>query len=216
MNGAMTDVGGLLPAGDLGALVDWRRRVAELYAEVRQSRDPEAAWRHWVAEREKLFMTHAQSPLTSSARTAGAVPTYFPYDARHRVLADFTGDEPSAAAVPWSVGDDQTVIQCGHADFELHHQPHRLHAFWISGYAGGLLIPFRDATSAIETYGAGRYLIDTAKGADLGADGGRLILDFNFAYQPSCAYDPRWNCPLTPPSNTLPIAIRAGERFSLG
>jgi uncharacterized protein (DUF1684 family) len=202
-----------LPAGDLGELVDWRRRVAELYAEVRRSRDPEEAWRRWVAERERLFTTHPQSPLPPAARTADAVPTYFPYDARHRVLADFTRSEPSAAAVPWSVDDDHPVIHCGHVDFEIDRQPQRLDVFWISGYAGGLLVPFRDATSGVETYGAGRYVIDTAKGADLGTEDGRLILDFNFAYQPSCAYDPRWNCPLTPPSNTLPIAVRAGERY---
>jgi uncharacterized protein len=210
----MTETKELLPQGDLRALVDWRRRVGELYAEVRGSRDPESAWRHWVAARESLFTTHPQSPLSLSAGNASGVPTYFPYDRPHRVLGQLVIEDPSAAGVPWSVDDDQPVIRCGHVDFELHNDQHRLEAFWITGYAGGLLVPFRDATSGIETYGAGRYLIDTAKGADLGENGGRLILDFNFAYQPSCAYDPRWNCPLTPPSNTLPVAIRAGERLS--
>ena len=76
-----------------------------------------------------------------------------------------------------------------------------------------MFLPFRDATSGSETYGAGRYLLDTVKGADLGDDGGRLVLDFNFAYNPSCAYDPRWACPLAPPENRLPVAVRAGERY---
>ncbi|HEX2293734.1 MAG TPA: DUF1684 domain-containing protein, partial [Actinomycetota bacterium] len=80
------------------------------------------------------------------------------------------------------------------------------------GYGGGLFLPFRDATSGRSTYGAGRYLYDTIKGADLGAEDGRLVLDFNFAYNPSCAYDPRWACPLAPPSNRLDVAVEAGER----
>ena len=77
--------------------------------------------------------------------------------------------------------------------------------FWIAGYAGGLFIPFRDATNGNETYGAGRYLVDAAKSHDLGVDeaSGDMILDFNFATQPSCAFDPRWACPLAPPENRL-------------
>jgi hypothetical protein len=84
--------------------------------------------------------------------------------------------------------------------------------YWIAVYGGGVFIPFRDATSGHESYGAGRYLLDTIKGADLGGRGERLMLDFNYAYNPSCAYDPRWSCPLAPPANWLPVPIRAGER----
>jgi hypothetical protein len=54
--------------------------------------------------------------------------------------------------------------------------------------------------------------MDTVKGADLGTEGGRLVLDFNFAYNPSCAYDPKWVCPLAPTSNWLPVAVAAGEQ----
>jgi uncharacterized protein (DUF1684 family) len=74
---------------------------------------------------------------------------------------------------------------------------------------------FADATSGDETYGAGRYLLDTVKGSDLGSENGSLVLDFNFAYNPSCCYDPRWVCPLAPPENRLPIPIRGGERYPL-
>jgi uncharacterized protein len=90
-----------------------------------------------------------------------------------------------------------------------------LAVFWIEGYTGGLFLPFRDATTGSETYGAGRYLLDTAKGADLGGDpaSGEIWLDFNLAYHPSCAYDARWNCPLAPPENTLRAAVRVGERL---
>ena len=88
--------------------------------------------------------------------------------------------------------------------------------FWMAGYAGGIFVPFRDGTSDTETYAAGRYLLDSAKSADLGGDAERgiLILDFNFAFQPSCAFDPKWACPLAPPENRLDIAIRAGERLA--
>jgi uncharacterized protein (DUF1684 family) len=86
----------------------------------------------------------------------------------------------------------------------------------MEGYAGGLFLPFRDATNGTETYGAGRYLLDAAKSADLGGDleRGTLRLDFNFAYQPSCAFDPKWACPLAPPENWLDIPIRGGERIA--
>ena len=60
----------------------------------------------------------------------------------------------------------------------------------------------------------GRYVLDSVKGADLGTEGGRLVFDFNFAYNPSCSYDSRWACPLCPPPNRLSIPIRAGERIS--
>jgi uncharacterized protein (DUF1684 family) len=86
--------------------------------------------------------------------------------------------------------------------------------YWIDVYGGGVFLPFRDATAGTETYGAGRYLLDTVKGADLGGSDSRLILDFNYAYHPSWAYDARWSCPLAPPENRLDVAVRAGERLS--
>ncbi len=94
--------------------------------------------------------------------------------------------------------------------------PKRLGVYWMAGYAGGIFLPFRDATSGAETYVAGRYLLDSAKSADLGGDAaaGSLILDFNFAFQPSCAFDPKWACPLAPPENRLDLPVRAGERLA--
>ena len=83
---------------------------------------------------------------------------------------------------------------------------------WLEAYGGGLFLPVRDATYGATSYGGGRYVLDTVKGADLGADGDRLIVDFNFAFNPSCAYDPGWVCPLAPPANRLPVAVEAGER----
>ena len=74
-----------------------------------------------------------------------------------------------------------------------------------------VFVPVKDASAGSATYGGGRYLLDTVKGADLGGDDGRLILDLHFAYNPSCAYDSKWACPLAPPANRLDVAIRAGE-----
>ncbi len=76
---------------------------------------------------------------------------------------------------------------------------------------GGIFLPFKDLTNHNETYSGERYLLDTIKGADLGWEADRLIVDFNFAYNPSCAYNSRWHCPLPPAENQLPVAIRAGE-----
>ena len=90
-----------------------------------------------------------------------------------------------------------------------------LDVWWSDGYGGGVFLPFLDATSGKESYGGGRYLLDTIKGADLGQEGGRVVLDFNFAYQPSCAYSPDWVCPLPPAANRLPASVRAGERWPL-
>jgi uncharacterized protein (DUF1684 family) len=98
------------------------------------------------------------------------------------------------------------------ARFELHGEPCALELYWLEAYGGGVFLPFGDATGGGETYGGGRYLLDTVKGSDLGGGDDTLVLDFNFAYNPSCAYDPRWACPLTPTANRLSSAVRAGER----
>ena len=194
-------------------LLDWKRRVAELYARVRAAADPEAAWRDWRETRDGLFARHPQSPLDAHARATFAGLAYFDYDPAARVLAAVEPTEPAALEVPMSRGETPSFTRFGRARFELDGAERSLGLYWLEGYGGGVYLPFADATSGAETYGAGRYLLDTVKGADLGEDDGRLVLDFNFAYNPSCAYDPRWACPLAPPENRLPIPVRAGERL---
>jgi hypothetical protein len=88
-----------------------------------------------------------------------------------------------------------------------------LDVWWLAQYAGGVFVPLRDGTAGSETYGAGRYLLDTAKGADLGGTDRELVLDLNFAYHPSCRYNPSWVCPLAPDGNRIVLPIRAGERL---
>ena len=221
-------------ATDLAWLADWRRQISTLYAEVRgmAANDPAIALAHWRAVRERLFREHPQSPVPAEARAAFQA-RHFEYDSALRsevVLAPeppvgpgpptgpgpLTGTPGIALELPESGGDHLEFSRIGWIQIPLPGGPRRLSVFWMAGYAGGLFIPFRDATNGTETYGAGRYLIDSAKSADLGGDPARgtLVIDFNFAFHPSCAFDPRFACPLAPLENRLDVPIRAGERLA--
>jgi len=233
-------------AEDRLSLADWRRRIADLYGEIRSmaASDPEAAWRHWREVREALFREHPQSPVPTAER-ATFEARHWAYDPRFRfevpVVADADEDPtpgpsptpgglgaaaPAAGGLgfgggfgmlvlPVSTGGEQSFTRIGWLEVPFAAGPRRLGLYWMAGYAGGLFLPFRDATNGDQTYGAGRYLIDTAKGADLGGDIERrtLVVDFNFSFHPSCAFDPRWSCPLSPPENRLDVPVQAGERL---
>jgi uncharacterized protein (DUF1684 family) len=209
------------PATERAWLADWRRCVAELYTEVRSisASDPRAAWTLWRGERERLFRGHPQSPLPAPERaTFRAI--HWPYDERLRFSPVIEEAQEEAApghglALPNSGAEVLAFDRVGVLHLSLPGGPGVLSLFWMRGYAGGLFLPFRDATNGSATYGAGRYVLDTAKGADLGGDpgAGTRIVDLNFAYHPSCAFDPRWACPLAPLANRLELAIEAGERL---
>ena len=85
--------------------------------------------------------------------------------------------------------------------------------WWLQQYAGGLFMPLRDGTAGDSSYGGGRYLLDSAKGADLGGSSDRLVIDLNFLYHPSCRYAPEWQCPLAPSGNSMVVEVKAGERM---
>jgi uncharacterized protein (DUF1684 family) len=193
-------------------LFDWRRRVADVYAGVRAASDPRGAWDRWREVRHRLLTEHPQSPFPEERRASFPGAVYFEHDPRYRVLADIVDAEPEHFDVEGSAGESFGFTRFATARFRLHGEDLSLGLYWMDGYAGGLFLSFRDATSGTSTYGAGRYLFDTVKGADLGSEGDRLVLDFNFAYNPSCAYDPRWACPLAPPDNRLEVPVEAGER----
>jgi uncharacterized protein (DUF1684 family) len=208
--------------GDRIWLADWRREVAALYTDVRaRSRtDPVAGHGLWRAARERLFREHPQSPVPRAER-ADFTARHFPYDPGLRftvVIEPAPPPAPGALALqlPNSGADTLSFSRLGRVTIPFADHPRHLSVFWMAGYAGGLFLPFRDGTNGVETYGAGRYLVDAAKSADLGGDPatGTLVLDFNFAFQPSCAFDPRWACPLAPPENRLDLPIRAGERLT--
>jgi uncharacterized protein (DUF1684 family) len=193
-------------------LLDWRRRIFALYAGVRASDAPRSAWQSWRQGRDELFAHHPSSPVAEAERAAFQRLSYFDYDPAARVLATVTPVGKMTFELPSSGDEAYRFSRFGLAEFELGDEQCGLELYWLEGYGGGVCLPFADATSGDATYGAGRYLLDTVKGADLGMHADRLVLDFNFAYNPSCAYDPRWTCPLAPPANRLPIEVRAGER----
>ena len=223
----MTDwVPGDGSAADRLWLADWRRRVFTLYAEVRAmaATDPATALAHWRAVRERLFREHPQSPIPAGTR-ADFQALHFDHDPLfrfHAVVEPAPPAKPGALTVelPNSGADTLSFSRIGRVQLPFPDGERTLSVFWMAGYAGGIFIPFRDTTNGDTTYGAGRYLVDAAKGADLGAAPGpepsswALILDFNFAAQPSCAFDPRWACPLAPPENRLDLAVRVGERLA--
>jgi uncharacterized protein (DUF1684 family) len=188
-------------------LTDWRRQVGELYARVRTLGASTDAWHVWREGKQRLYRDHPQSPVPQSAR-AGYVFTCFDHDPSMRVAATLVASPPQHQDGDGEVPGHTHV---GTLHFTLSGIDCRIGAYWLDGYAGGLFVPFADATSGHETYGGGRYVLDTAKGADLGSDGDEVVLDFNFAYAPSCAHDARWRCPLALPANRLTVPVRAGE-----
>lgn len=207
------------PAGPL-TLVDWRDRVAALYAEVRADPDPASGHATWRAGRAELFATHPDSPVRDQPELREAGLSYWAYDPALRfdvALEPVTaGEEPDER--PVDTGDDggTTLVRVGRVSLD---GLGTLDVWRLHQYGGGLFVPLRDGTSGrpgedgASSYGGGRYLLDTAKGAHHGLGDGRLVLDLNFAYHPSCRYDPRWRCPLAPPGNTLTARVEAGERY---
>ncbi|MDP9282212.1 MAG: DUF1684 domain-containing protein [Chloroflexota bacterium] len=190
-------------------LLDYRRRVNEMYDALRslRERDVRAAHRLWRERRDELFRAHPQSALPVSERTAfGGLP-YRDYDPAFSFTAAVRSLPHERYDVDTSTGGVIPFVRFGAVDLPIG----TLEVLWLEEYSGGVFLPFRDATSGKTTYGGGRYLLDTAKGADLGSRGDELVLDFNFAYHPSCKYDPQWVCPLAPLGNRLRVAVDAGE-----
>lgn len=190
------------------SLLSWRRAIAELYAQARVEPDPERAWNRWRHGRDELFRDHPDSPIPADRRDDFDGLKYWPYQPGLRFDVPVEPAEATRIEVP--TGTDGVVP---------YHRIGRLalpglgalDVWWLDSYGGGIFVPLRDATAGERTYGGGRYVIDTVKGADLGGAAGRLVIDLNFAYNPSCAYDPAWACPLAPPGNVLPEPAPAGE-----
>ena len=192
-------------------IVDWRRRVFALYAEVRADPDAAAAHQHWRRVRDELFATHAASPLLGEVRESFAGLPVPDYDPAWRFELK-VGSAPESR-IEVTSGTDGTVPFERLGVVEVP-DVGPLDVWRLASYAGGLFVPVKDGSAGRPggTYGGGRYLLDTVKGADLGTGAGSLVLDFNFAYNPSCAYDPDWACPLAQPGNTVAVEIPVGER----
>ncbi|MDQ2750444.1 MAG: DUF1684 domain-containing protein [Pseudonocardiales bacterium] len=192
-------------------LCDWRRQLAELYAHVRAERDPAEGHRIWCDGRDQLLREHPQSPLPPDSPLRGSGLRYWPYAADLRFTAPL---EPAPAEERSVESSNDGVIRLRRVGrVRLDALDVSLDVWWLAQYAGGLFLPMRDGTAGSDTYGGGRYLLDTAKGADLGGGDGRIVVDLNFAYHPSCRYNSAWECPLAPDGNTTAIPVRAGERM---
>ena len=155
-------------------LLDWRRQVGRLFADLR-SRSPDAATLAWFrAQKDRLFKDHPQSPIPLAERDQFTGLAYWPFDASRRVEARFTPvrrrrwSRRAAQCPPLPRARWPSPASATSRSRARLRTPLSLGAFWIEGYAGGLFVPFIDATSNHETYGGGRYLLDTIKSADLG------------------------------------------------
>lgn len=204
---------------DISALqvADWRVQVFRLYAEVREvsTTDPHAAHRLWRRERDQLVAEHPATPLLQEDRAEFSGLLVAEYDPEWRFECTIIPPDEAVAravetgtdgTVPYELLGRIEVPECGTLD-----------VWRLTSYGGGLFLPVRDGLAGKPggTYGGGRYLLDTIKGAHLGTGAGKnsLIIDFNFAYQPSCAYDPAWACPLAQAGNTLSAPIPVGEFY---
>lgn len=185
-------------------LADWRERVARLYLS-------DLDLTGFRAARDELFATHPQSPIPRADRDSFTGLRYFPEVPAAVVEATVA---PAAGELRIDTGGPDGVVRYRRVGVAATPWG-ALTLWWIEAYGGGLFLPFRDASSPAESYGGGRYLTDTVKGTfGRGVTVGpadRIRLDFNYAYNPSCAYDERWACPLAPEENRLALPIRAGE-----
>jgi uncharacterized protein len=203
-------------------LYDFRLRVAALYSERRQAllvgQDAAAVLLRFRRARDELFAHHPQSALDEGQRRVFQGLRYFPYNPElcFEVEVD-TAVAPTQLTVAMNADESMTMTTVGQVHFTVEGESVTLSIYWLNIYGGGLFLPFRDATCPAESYGGGRYLFDTIKGSDfliVKREGGRngILLDFNYAYSPSCAYNDRWVCPLAPIENRLRVPIRAGEK----
>ena len=207
---------------DFFDLYDYRRRNTSLYREraraILAGEDAVETWQRFRAGRDQLFAAHPQSALDEEQRKQFKALSYFPYNPAMCAVAQVDTDiEAATFTVAMNAQEPMTMTRAARLHFELEGQAVSLSVYWLDVYGGGLFLPFRDATCPVESYGGGRYLFDTIKGSDFlpvsgGATKERILLDFNYAYNPSCAYNPKWVCPLSPPENRLKVAVSAGEK----
>lgn len=189
-------------------VASWRREVHAIYAAVRAEPDPATAHTLWVQARTELFDAHPASP-----RRPGLELRHAPYDAAYRFTAEIQPAELDAWQ--FTSGTDGVVPFTGIGTAALADLG-EVAVWWLDSYGGGVFLPLRDGSAGRDTYGAGRYVLDTVKGADLGRVGDAWVVDLNFAYNPSCVYDHRWVCPLAPPGNRIEAPTPVGELLPAG
>ena len=157
------------------------------------------------AEKDDFFKHHPQSPLLRDQKAKFAGLQYFPENESLRLEVKVQRfEDESQIVMQTSTGGVQEYIRYGRFKFDVDGQPAEL---TIYENENGYFLPFVDALAGKETYPAGRYL----EPAPLPGD--RFLVDFNLAYNPNCAYNEMWSCPITPAENRVKVPIRAGERL---
>ncbi len=158
---------------------------------------------------EELMRSSDESPFGEEKKKFKGL-NYFAPDLSYRISAKLVEIENKKTVVlPTSDGEEKKYLEYAYAEFQLNGEPCKLLILEITDgpYRGTLFLAFSDATSANETYGAGRYLeLKKTPGAS------SITLDFNKAYNPYCAYSDNYSCPFPPQENSLKTAIRAGEK----
>jgi uncharacterized protein len=164
-------------------------------------------------EKDAYFREEPDSPIPSRERASFAGLKYFPPDPALRLEARVERLDPREPVVmATSDGSEREFERYALLHFAVDGQPVQLTAYRSAGDEDeSLFIPFRDAQAGAETYGAGRYL-DVEPPHQHGGGEEHVVLDFNLAYNPYCAYNESYSCPIPPRENTLPVAVRAGER----
>lgn len=157
-------------------------------------------------EKDAFFGQDHHSPLTHEHRHSFKGLSYYPENPDLVVIGELEPPaEQGEVTMETSTGDSKVYERAGVVRFAVDGEPAEVTLYRPKGEES-LFLPFRDATSGQETYGAGRYI-------DLGpAHHGHVAVDFNYAYNPSCAYNPEYSCPLPPRENWLKVPIRAGEK----
>ncbi len=191
-------------------LLSWRRETLALYSAVRHARTPAEGHELWVRERDVLLREHPASPIPAASRARFPGADVHPYDPAFRFVCRVLPADPRRLEVPTATDGVVPFERFGRVELP---ELGTLDVWWLDSYGGGVFVPVKDALAGRGTYGGGRYLTDTVKGADLGGVDGELVIDLNFAYNPSCAYDAAWQCPLAPEGNVLAVELAVGEAY---
>jgi len=200
-------------------LYDYRSRTTTLYHERNSAllagEDAATVLQRFHKGKDNLFATHPQSALDEVQRRVFMGLHYFSYNPAMRFTVKIdTHVEPNRQEVVMNATESMGMETVGRVYFVVEQKPVTLSIYWLDIYGGGLFLPFRDTTCPKESYGGGRYLFDTIKGSNFltTENANQIILDFNYAYNPSCAYNDAWTCPLAPLENRLDVPIPAGEK----
>jgi uncharacterized protein (DUF1684 family) len=159
---------------------------------------------HFRQQKDAFFRTSPHSPLTTGQRENFEGLHYFPENPNLDLKVEVEPfEDPQQIQIQTNTGDVQAYERYGRFHFDIEGEEASLTVYHNEN---GYFLPFADALAGEETYGAGRYLEPEP------LSDGRFHVDFNMAYNPYCAYNPRWSCPITPPENRLQVPIRAGEK----